>query len=152
MESPFVPASVLNALRRDAAAALEDLRRQPRPREPRRVPAPGPGPLPFLDLDYRWNIANRAARAFYERAGARVVEPAAELQDSLVDRMIMTTRHCVKFELGWCAIHPNETPWRSLPEPDGPLFLENGTTRLACHFDCARCRMELVLEPRRPGP
>ena len=61
----------------------------------------------------------------------------------------MTTRHCVKFELGWCHLHDNPEPWRSLPEPEGPLFLENGATRLECRFDCHQCRMELVLHESR---
>ncbi|HJV48389.1 MAG TPA: U32 family peptidase [Geothrix sp.] len=148
-EPRFVPVSVLNALRRDAAAALEALRRAPRMREGRR-PVSGLRPaLPERELDYTWNIANRAARAFYERAGGRILEPAAELQASLQGRVVMTTRHCVKFELGWCRLHDNPEPWRRLQEPRGPLFLENGPTRLECRFDCARCRMELVLQERR---
>ncbi len=151
-EARFVPVSVLNALRREAAAALEALRRAPRAREGRRAAAPQLAPLPHGKLDYTWNIANRAARAFYERAGAEALEPAAELQDSLDGRVVMTTRHCVKFELGWCRLHDNPEPWRSLPEPEGPLFLENGATRLECRFDCQQCRMELVLhEPREQG-
>ena len=144
-EARFVPVSVLNALRREAAAALEALRRAPRPREGRRAAAPQLAPLPKGKLDYTWNIANRAARAFYERAGAEAMEPAAELQASLDGRVVMTTRHCVKFELGWCHLHDNPEPWRNLPEPEGPLFLENGATRLECRFDCHQCRMELVL-------
>lgn len=148
-EPRFVPVSVLNAIRRDAAAALEALRRAPRARESRRTPAPQLRPLPARELDYTWNIANRAAQAFYQRAGARVLEPAAELQDSLLGRVVMTTRHCLKYELGWCRVHDNPEPWTRLPEPAGPVFLENGPTRLECRFDCARCRMELVLCDRR---
>jgi len=143
-EPRFVPVSRLNALRREAAAALEALRREPRPR-PERPVAPRPAPLPAAELDFTWNIANQAARAFYERVGAKVLEPAAELQPSLQDRVVMTTRHCLRYELGWCRTHPNPEPWQRLAEPEGPLYLENGPTRLECRFDCARCRMELVL-------
>jgi putative protease len=147
-EPRFVPASCLNALRREAAEALEALCRAPRAREPRR-PAGPPRPLPVHDLDFTWNVANWAARAFYQRAGGKVLEPAAELQPSLQDRVVMTTRHCLKYELGWCPVHANPEPWRRLKEPQGPLFLENGPTRLECRFDCRRCRMELVLRERR---
>jgi len=147
-EARFVPVSALNALRRDAATALEALRRTPREREPRRPAAPKLRPLPAQALDYTWNVANQAARAFYERAGGQILEPAAELQASLDGRVVMTTRHCVKYELGWCHVHHNPEPWARLPEPSGPVFLENGPTRLECRFDCARCRMELVLHER----
>jgi len=139
--------SRLNALRREAVAALEALRRAPRPR-PAPGPAPGLRPLPAPELDFTWNVANRAARAFYQRAGGEVLEPAAELQASLEDRVVMTTRHCLRYEMGWCRAHPNPEPWKRLAEPEGPLFLENGPTRLECRFDCARCRMELVLRDR----
>lgn len=149
-EVRFVPLKVLNGLRREAAEVLETLRRSPRLREGRRAPAPDLGPLPQADLDFTWNVANAAARTFYERAGAQVLEPAAELQPSLQDRVVMTTRHCVAFELGWCALHPNPAPWRRLARPEGPLYLENGPTRLECRFDCARCRMELVLRKAAP--
>jgi putative protease len=148
-EPRFVPVSVLNGLRRDAAAALEAQRRAPRAREARRARAPKLNPLPVAGLDFTWNIANKAARAFYEGAGAQVLEPAAELQESLDGRVVMTTRHCVKYELGWCHVHENPEPWARIPEPAGPVFLENGPTRLECRFDCARCRMELILHERR---
>lgn len=148
-EPRFVPVSALNGLRRVAAAELEARRRAPRAREGRRPAAPQLHPLPQPDLDFTWNIANRAARAFYERAGGTVLEPAAELQASLQDRVVMTTRHCLRYELDWCPIHPNPTPWQRLQEPAGPLFLENGPTRLECRFDCQGCRMELVLRERR---
>ena len=147
-EPRFVPVSRLNALRREAVAALEALRRAPRPRPAPGPAAPGLRPLPARELDFTWNVANRAARAFYQRAGGEVLEPAAELQASLEDRVVMTTRHCLRYEMGWCRAHPNPEPWKRLAEPDGPLFLENGPTRLECRFDCARCRMELVLRDR----
>jgi putative protease len=148
-EPRFVPVSCLNALRREATAALEAARRTPRARETRRPASPQLRPLPARELDYTWNVANQAARAFYRRAAGEVLEPAAELQDSLQGRVVMTTRHCVRFELGWCPVHANPEPWKRLKEPPGPLFLENGPTRLECRFDCRRCRMELVLRERR---
>jgi len=148
-EPRFVPASCLNGLRREAAAALEALRRAPRAREARRAPAAQFAPLPAQELDFTWNIANEASRAFYLRAGGKVMEPAAELQESLHGRAVMTTRHCLKFEMGWCHVHANPAPWKRMVEPLGPLFIENGPTRLECRFDCRRCRMELLLCDRR---
>jgi 23S rRNA 5-hydroxycytidine C2501 synthase len=145
-ESRFVPVSRLNALRREAAEALEALRRAPRARDPRRAPTPGPPPA--TRLDFTWNVANSAARAFFERLGAEVLEPAAELQSDLRGRVVMTTRLCLRYELGWCPHHPNPEPWQHLPEPAGPLFLVNGPSRLECRFDCTRCRMELVLRAK----
>lgn len=143
-EDRFVPVSRLNALRREAAAALEAGRRKARPRPVRPDRRP-PTPTLRADLDFTWNVANRAARTFYERAGAQVLETAADTGNDLHGRTVMTTRHCIRYELGWCPVHPNPDPWRKLPEPAGTLILQNGPTRLECRFDCARCRMELVL-------
>lgn len=155
--APFAPLSLLNALRREAAARLEAARRAPRTRAADSAPLGPPRALPEQDLDLRWNVANRLARTFYARHGARTLEPAAELRDSLAGEVLMTTRHCLRYELGWCPEHPLDRPWVRLSEPVGPLFLQNGDTRLRCRFDCGHCRMELLLEPlqerekRRPG-
>ncbi|WP_026939242.1 peptidase U32 family protein [Holophaga foetida] len=151
-EALFVPVARLNALRREAAATLEAMRSAPRPREKRRSASTPMQPLPASELDFTWNVANQAARAFYERAGGRIQERAAELQASLTGRVVMTTRHCLRFEMGWCPVHPNPEPWKRMPEPKGPIFLENGPTSLECRFDCARCRMELVLRAGAPKP
>lgn len=151
-EALFVPVARLNALRREAAATLEAMRCAPRAREKRRAASSPMRPLPATQLDFTWNVGNQAARAFYERAGAKILEAAAELQSSLADKVVMTTRHCLRFELGWCPVHHNPAPWKRLPEPKGPLFLENGPTHLECRFDCARCRMELVLRAGAPKP
>jgi len=149
-EPRFVPSSALNAGGGGGGGERGACGRAPRPGEAGRSPAPRLRLLPTLDLDFTWNIANKASRAFYRRAGAKALEPAAELQSDLQNRVVMTTRHCLRYELGWCKLHLNPEPWKRLPEPPGALFLENGATRLECHFDCARCRMELVLrrEPR----
>lgn len=145
-ETRFIPVSVLNGLRREATALLETRRRDPRPREGRRKASPQLALLKARELDFTWNISNHAARNYYEKLGAHVQEPAAELQEDLIGKVVMTTRHCVKFELGWCPVHPNPEPWRRLNPPQGALFLENGNTRLECRFDCQRCRMELVFQ------
>lgn len=148
-EARFIPISRLNALRREAAAELEALRRAPRARPPRRA-AGSPNPVPATALDFSWNVANERARAFYARAGATAIEAAAECQASLEGRVVMTTRHCLRYELGWCPSHPNASPALRAAEAPGPLFLENGATRLECRFDCANCKMELILRERPP--
>jgi 23S rRNA 5-hydroxycytidine C2501 synthase len=145
MQEPrFVPVSRLNALRREAAEGLEAQRQAPRSRPGRRGLWQA-SRLPLPELDFTWNVANPMAISFYEHLAGKVIEPAAELQSTLKDRVVMTTRHCIRYELGWCPVHANPDPWKHLPEPGGTLFLENGSTRLECRFDCRRCRMELVL-------
>ena len=70
------------------------------------------------------------------------------VQTQRVSELTNLINQLLRYELGWCRTHPNPEPWHRLAEPEGPLYLENGPTRLECRFDCARCRMELVLRER----
>ncbi len=142
----FVPVSRLNALRRAAVAALVENRLQSHPREHRRAVASTPVPLPVVRLDHTWNIANALAQRFYEKHGGVVCEQALEVTHNYVGKMMMTTRLCLRFELGVCPRHENPEPWLRLSDPGEPLTLKNGPHRLRCEFDCVRCRMLLVLE------
>lgn len=141
----FVPVSQLNALRREAVQTLEEKRRDLILREPRRNRQPNPAPLPAFELDFEWNIANKIARNFYEIHGGKVIEDAAEHQKDMRGRIVMTTRHCLRYELGWCPAHPNLKPWLNVLEPKGEIFLEKTGTKLKCIFDCKSCRMKLQL-------
>lgn len=143
----FIPISRLNALRREALEALESQRRAVRQQSGIALFKTPGGKATWgseQSLDYRWNIANALSRRFYERHGARVLESAAELLPDMRGRVVMAARHCLRFEMGWCALHPNPKPWKTMPEPSGDLYLENGPTRLRCLFDCANCRMHLI--------
>lgn len=135
----FVAASVLAGGRREvldmlghAAAARYTYDR----RRPDRLAPDAFAALP--PLDYHWNVANRLARKFYESHGATIGAPAIELKRPDGDVTVMTTRYCIRRELGACLREKNA---RSLPSP---LFLrsESGTYRL--DFDCARCGMKVV--------
>lgn len=96
----FAPASIVNRLRREAAERLADERARARIR-PHRAPVDDKAPYPERELDYRANVANRAARAFYEKHGARVLQPAFEIRPA-ADAALMTCRHCVRASLGRC--------------------------------------------------
>ena len=60
----FVPASSLNALRRDALTALEAARAAGLARLPRATPVEPPAPYPDDTLSYLANVFNHKARDF----------------------------------------------------------------------------------------
>ncbi|MBW8307399.1 MAG: U32 family peptidase, partial [Thiobacillus sp.] len=74
----FVPASFLNALRRDAVAALETLRAAAYERPPRVQPVEPPAIYPEDTLSYLANVYNHKARDFYAKHGVQVIAAAYE--------------------------------------------------------------------------
>jgi putative protease len=131
---PFVPVSEINALRRDVLARLRAERAENRPL-PRPWIAGSPIEYPEKELSYTGNVLNRYAAAFYKRHGVMQIEPAAESGLDMHGRRVMTTRYCLKYELGLCG---RETGHLSLVDNEGH--------RLSLRFDCGRCEMHVYLE------
>jgi putative protease len=133
----FIPMGTLNALRR---AALEDLAQQRLVNFPRRLggAVKNEAPYPAQELTFQGNVLNQTAAAFYRRHGVTKIEPAAESGLDLRARKVMTTRHCIKHQLGWC---PKENKTVKLQEPLA-LVDEQGRT-FPLRFNCAECQMEV---------
>ncbi len=121
---PFLPTSALNAIRRDLAAALEEM-------PCRAIPLPvnqassrtGNAEYPVLEpdvlsqvqdiqettsngphLSYKANIANHIARKIYMSLGASRTDDAFEISHRL-DAELMRTKYCIRYELGLCPVH-----------------------------------------------
>jgi putative protease len=140
----FVPASVLNALRRDAVAALDETRAQGLQRLPPGKPAEPPAPYPEDTLSYLANVYNSKAAAFYARHGVKVIESAYESRETLGEVSLMITKHCVRFSLSLC---PKQT--KGVTGVQGtvradPLTLQHGDETLTLRFDCKPCEMHVV--------
>ncbi|MBQ3766490.1 MAG: U32 family peptidase [Bacteroidales bacterium] len=126
---PFLPASFLNGIRRDLAAALDAQRVRSLPLR-KGVVRPDPAPAA---LTYKDNVANSLSREIYGERGAASIEPAYELshRDGVE---YMRTKYCLRHELGICPkLRPGTRP--------DPLFLVNNGRRLRLGFDCAVCEM-----------
>jgi collagenase-like PrtC family protease len=136
----FAPASVVNRLRREAAEGLAKERERARIK-PHRAPADESAPYPERELDYRANVANRAARAFYEKHGARVLQPAFEIRP-VEDAALMTCRHCVRAALGRCPKTLRYFPdkLQTLPakafRPEPLYLVDSAGDRFRAEFHC----------------
>ena len=80
------------------------------------------------------------ARAFYKRHGVTEIEKAFELQWDPGKSRVMTTKYCVKYELGKCARFQRETMGEKVVEP---LVLKQGELEYKLKFNCKPCEMEI---------
>jgi putative protease len=140
----FVPASRLNALRREAVEALETARARAFTRLPRATPVDPPAPFPEDSLSYLGNVFNLAAHRFYAKHGVKVIAPAYEAIEDLGEVSLMITKHCVRFSLSLCPKQAKGVTGVQGQVKAEPLQLINGKEKLTLRFDCKPCEMHVV--------
>jgi putative protease len=140
----FIPASLLNALRRDAVEALEATRAAAYQRPPRALAVEPPVPYPEDTLTYLANVYNEKARDFYARHGVKVIAAAYESQEEEGDVSLMITKHCVRFSLSLCPKQAKGVTGVQGTVRAEPLTLINGKEKLTLRFDCKPCEMHVV--------
>ena len=145
----FVPASTANMLRREAAAELAAAREEGRAR-PRRAPANDACPYPDPELGFNANVANREARAFYARHGARVTQPAFEIKP-VAGASLMTCRHCIRAALKRCPkmlkAFPEilETTPREALRPEPLVLVNSAGEKFRAEFHCRHSPCEMTI-------
>lgn len=168
---PFLPASALNAIRRDLAAALEEMpcRAIPLPvnhTSSRDGNAEDPATLEYdvlsqvqdiqeaasdaPRLSYKANIANHIARETYKSLGATQTDDAFEISHR-PDAELMRTKYCIRYELGLCPVHQQAGRQQGKGNANlhgltttanlKNLSLINNGKRYRLAFDCANCEM-----------
>ncbi|MFA9191927.1 U32 family peptidase [Flavobacterium sp. FZUC8N2.13] len=135
----FLPISKVNEVRRIALEQLIDIRINEYHREEFQI-AKSDIPYPTGKLDFTFNVSNKLARAFYKRHGVTEIEKAFELQWDPGKARVMTTKYCVKYELGKCARFQRDTMGEKVKEP---LTLKHGETEYKLKFNCKPCEMEI---------
>jgi 23S rRNA 5-hydroxycytidine C2501 synthase len=148
-EALFLPASKLNALRRDGIAALEAARDAAFERLPRAAPVEPPVPYPDDTLTYLANVFNGKAAAFYARHGVKVIGAAYESHEELGEVPLMITKHCVRWSLSLCPKQAKGVTGVQGTVRAEPLTLTHGEDRLTLRFDCKPCEMHVVGAMRR---
>jgi putative protease len=140
----FVPASRLNALRRDALERLEAARLAAHPRPERATPVDPPVPYPEDSLSYLANVYNQAAHDFYAAHGVKVIEAAYESHEELGEVSLMITKHCVRWSMSLCPKQAKGVTGVQGTVRAEPLTLRNGSEVLTLKFDCKPCEMHVV--------
>ena len=137
-EKFFFQASVLNAMRRE----LLDQITQARMKKSRKQISNEPNNIPFpeKDIGFEGNISNSLAMQFYKRHGVENPEMAFEKQKDTHGKTVMTTKHCLKFQMGFCPKFGGKKPTNF----SEPFSLNDGINQLQLDFDCLRCVMKVI--------
>ena len=137
----FVPASVLTELRREALQTLE-LACQLTHKTHKPGKQKGQPKLPAAKLTYHDNVANALARELYTQLGATEIDSALEVAADKKRRYrVMTTRYCLRRELGACL---RQGGGKKLAEG---LRLKAPGIELELEFDCKNCQMHVFKVP-----
>jgi len=135
----FLPAAVVNELRRKVLDQLIETRITEYQRKEHKMEKTT-HPYPVKELDFTYNVSNQLARNFYHRHGVTEIEKAFELQWDPGKSRVMTTKYCVKYELGKCARFQRATMGEKVVEP---LTLRQGDLHYKLKFNCKPCEMEI---------
>ena len=138
-ENWFLPIAKINEIRRMVLEQLIDVRVKEYHREEFQI-TKTEHPYPVSELDFTHNVSNKMARKFYTRHGVTQIEKAFELQWDPGKSRVMTTKYCVKYELGKCPRFQRATMGEKVVEP---LVLKHGEVEYKLKFNCKPCEMEI---------
>ncbi len=135
----FLPIGKINLARREALESLMTDRIDNYDRKEKPI-VKTDHPYPHKTLDFTYNVSNKLAKQFYKRHGVEEIEKAFELQWEPGKARVMTTKYCVKYELGKCSRFQKDTMGEKLQEP---LSLKHGENEYKLKFNCKPCEMEI---------
>lgn len=143
-EIPFIPASIVNQLRRDAIEGLEAAIQDNYVRGQRREKVDPPAVFPFEKLTFLDNVYNQKARDFYHKHGVTMIEPAYEAHEELGEVPVMITKHCLRFSYNLCPKQTiGVTGVQGQVKPT-PLTLSHQGEEYTLKFNCRPCEMHVM--------
>ena len=138
----FITAGALNELRRKAVDLLKEYRiKHFHPED--RVRHDQNQPYPTAELDYRANVINDKAESFYKHHGVNEIERGLEQTEDYDGKALMTTKYCLRYELGCCLQGKNESKPQVAIAPTDTLLLRNNGHLFRLEFDCQQCLMKI---------
>ncbi len=145
----FIPASAVNALRREAVENLQAGRAAAYQRPQRRHPAEPPAIYPEDTLDYLVNVYNQKARDFYAKHGVKAIAAAYEANEEQGEVSLMITKHCLRYSFAMCPKEAKGVIGVQGTITAEPMTLVNGKERLTLRFDCKKCEMHVMGKLRK---
>lgn len=133
---PFISLSDLNEFRRSIFKRLEEERLSSYDVE--KADGIFISPYTERELFYDSNIMNAKAREFYEKRGAIFREYALEKTGDVGCKILMTTKHCLRYSLGLCKKDSQKHRFKE------PFFLvDSHNKRYKLLFECKSCCMKI---------
>lgn len=143
-ESVFIPASQLTDIRRKLIDALDNAAVVTYSCDKRRTE--DRGVVYFSDtLDSRDNVANSLSEEFYKSHGVKYIDAANELTKPKHECVVMTTRYCLRRELG-CCLKDASVNKKKKERYKAPLHISTGPHTFRLEFDCVNCEMNVIKE------
>jgi len=136
-EIPFLKKSEINQLRRNLLEKLIKIRAANRPLSRGEIIKITSRYVTEY-LDFRGNVLNEKARQFYQRHGVKKIDDGAEKMSDMSGCVLMTTKYCLREELGHCCKKGENSV-----TPDWFLSDEAGN-HFRLKFNCAVCEMEVI--------
>lgn len=133
----FLPVSALADLRRTAVEKLLATRKTAYQHESVTL-KPTTHVYPQSQLTYLGNVMNPMAASFYHDHGVKEVAPAYE-QQSVEDAVLMFSKHCLRYSMGWCPTHQKGTS----PYKEPYYLVSTDGKRFRLSFDCKNCQMKV---------
>lgn len=133
----FFPASVLNDSRRLILEQLSAQRLKNYKTETSAI-IKNDFPYPEKELGFQANIVNEKAVAFYKRHGVTSLTYGFEKEAPKGQAEIMTTKYCVKFQMGLCT-------GKKEGATEDVMFMNDNQRKYKLVFDCNACKMKVVL-------
>lgn len=132
----FIPAGVVNGLRRNLLEKLEHLRETAR--EQVQMGEIVSGVTYGNNVDWHCNVVNEKAASFYRKHGAKAIEKGFEVNQEQKGKELMHTRYCLLYEMGRCRKQNNNKDLKF------PLYICNDKHQFQLEFDCAECFMKII--------
>ena len=145
----FVPASVLNGMRRDAIEALSAERVAAWQRPARKAPVQPYVEYPEKSLSFLANVYNDKAREFYKKHGVQMIAAAYEAHEEAGEVPVMITKHCLRFSFNLCPKQAKGVKGVQGQVKAEPMVLVNGDQKYTLKFDCKPCEMHIMGKMRK---
>jgi len=132
----FIPVSTINRWRREILETLLEIRiknyiRRTKRQHKKTIVCPA------TKIDRSYNVSNQFSQEFYKACGAEIVEKAYEISCREDIRLLMTSKHCLKYQLGACSKCGGSTRFRE------PVYLVLNGKKYLLDFDCKKCVMKI---------
>jgi len=145
----FVPASMLNAMRREAIEVLNAARVAAWQRPARKAPVLPYVEYPEKSLSFLANVYNDKAREFYKKHGVQMIAAAYEAHEEAGEVPVMITKHCLRFSFNLCPKQAKGVKGVQGQVKAEPMVLVNGDQKYTLKFDCKPCEMHIMGKMRK---